>query len=137
MPFWRRSMHEVFFTISPKKINLSLNKTVNKPIVKIGNEIIFTLTLKNEGPQPATGVEVKDLLPAGLTYVAGNSTIPINTSYNATTGILDLSALTINNGQTVVLKIAAILNTINLKLNTTEVFKTEQIDINSTPDNSN
>lgn len=124
-------------TITAKKIDLSLVKTVDKSVVKVGNTVVFTLKLNNTGPQSATGVQVKDLLPSGLTYDAGNSTIPDNTTYNASTGIWDLTARTISNGETITLKIAAIVNTVDFKLNTTEIFKTEQIDIDSTPNNNN
>ena len=124
-------------TITAKKIDLSLVKTVDKPVVKIGDTVVFTLTLKNNGPQEATGVEVKDELPTGLTYDLSNSTIPTNTTYTAGTGIWDLSGRTIASGATVVLQIAATVNTVNFKLNTTEVFKTEQKDVDSIPDSSN
>ena len=112
-------------------------KTVDKPVVKIGDTVIFTLTLKNNGPQLATGVEVKDELPTGLTYDLNNSDIPNNTSYNAGTGVWDLSGRTIASGATVVLKIAATVNTVNFKLNTTEIFKTEQKDTDSNPGSGN
>ncbi len=124
-------------TIIAKKIDLSLIKTVDKPVVKIGDTVIFTLTLKNTGPQTATGVEVKDVLPAGLTYNVSSSTIPNNTVYNAATGIWDISGRNIASGATLILKIAATVNTVNFKLNTTEITKTEQIDIDSIPNNSN
>ena len=99
--------------------------------------MVFTLTLKNDGPQQATGVQVKDILPNGLTYDAGNSVIPNNTSYNSVSGIWDLSSIIISNGATVVLQIVATVNTVNFKLNTTEIFKTEQKDADSIPNNSN
>ena len=124
-------------TITAKKVDLSLVKTVDKPVVKIGDTVVFTLTLKNNGPQEATGVEVKDELPTGLTYDLSNSTIPTNTTYTAGTGIWDLSGRTIASGATVVLQIAATVNTVNFKLNTTEVFKTEQKDVDSIPNSSN
>jgi uncharacterized repeat protein (TIGR01451 family) len=114
-----------------------LVKTVDKPVVKIGDIVMFTLTLKNTGPQAATGVEVKDLLPSGLTYNLASSTIPNNTTYNATTGIWDISGRNIGSGQTLILKIAATVNTVNFKLNTTEIFKTEQIDTDSIPNSNN
>mgnify|MGYP000359685435 CR=1 FL=1 len=124
-------------TITAKKIDLSLIKTIDKPVVKIGDTVVFTLTLKNEGPQQATGVQVKDLLPAGLSYDLGNSTIPTNTTYNSVSGIWDLSGITIANSVTIVLEIAATVDTVNFKLNKTEIYKTEQIDVDSTPDNNN
>lgn len=124
-------------TITAKKIDLTLTKLVNKSVVKIGGEVVFTLSLKNNGPQSATGVQVKDLLPTGLTYVSGNSTIPTNTTYTPGTGIWDLSGITINNGQTIVLKIAASVTSTNFKLNGTEVFSTQQIDTDSIPNSKN
>ncbi|WP_298779113.1 DUF11 domain-containing protein [uncultured Polaribacter sp.] len=124
-------------TITAKKIDLSLLKTVDKPIVKVGDTVIFTLTLKNKGPQSATGIEVKDLLPTGLTYDSNNSTIPNNTTYTESTGIWDLSGVTLASGETVVIQIAATVSTINFKLNTTEIYTTEQIDLDSNPNSSN
>ena len=124
-------------TITAKKIDLSLIKTINKPVVKIGDVVVFTLTLKNTGPKSATGVQVKDLLPAGLSYDLSSSTIPTNTTYNSVSGIWDLSGITLANGVTIVLEIAAIVDTVNFKLNKTEIYKTEQIDVDSTPDNNN
>ena len=125
------------FTIVPQKINLALTKTVSKAIAELNSIIEFTITLKNNGPNQATGVEVKDLLPPGLSFDATNSVIPVNTTYNANTGIWDLSALTITSGQTLVLKIAAVVNTLNINVNTSEVFKADQIDVNSTPNSNN
>ena len=124
-------------TITAKKIDLSLIKTINKPVVKIGDVVVFILTLKNTGPKSATGVQVKDLLPAGLSYDLSSSTIPTNTTYNSVSGIWDLSGITLANGVTIVLEIAAIVDTVNFKLNKTEIYKTEQIDVDSTPDNNN
>ncbi|WP_189663007.1 DUF11 domain-containing protein [Polaribacter sp. IC073] len=125
------------FTIIAKKADLTLIKIINKPVVKIGDEVIFTLSLKNNGPQAATGVQVKDLLPSGLTYNAANSTIPANTTYISGTGIWDVSAVTLTNGETIILKIAASVTGNDFKLNTTEIFRTEQKDVDSVPNNGN
>ncbi|MCI2230254.1 DUF11 domain-containing protein [Polaribacter sp. MSW13] len=123
------------FTITAKKIDLRLIKEVDKSVVKIGNEITFTLTLKNYGPQGATGVQVEDKLPAGLTF--SSSVLAANTTYTPGTGIWDLSGRTIASGESILLKIKAIANTKNIQLNTAEIIKTEQKDVNSTPNNGN
>ena len=124
------------FTIVSKKIDLSITKTVDKPIVKLNETILFTLTVTNKGPNTATNLQIKDLLPTGLEYVALGSVIPINTSYNAITGIWDFSSKDILKDESIVLKIKAKVTAVNsLVLNKTEVFKTEQLDVNSIPNN--
>lgn len=117
--------------------DLSLTKMVDKGVLKVGATAIFTLTLKNDGPLSATGVQVKDALPVGLTYNAGSSTIPASTTYTSGTGIWDLSALTITSGQTITIKIAATVTSIGIKLNTAEIVSGDQIDTDSTINNSN
>ncbi len=117
--------------------DLSLVKTASKGVYKIGGTAVFTLTLKNDGPLDATGVQVRDLLPSGLTYNAGSSTIPSNTTYDSGTGVWDLSGLTISNGQTVTLQIAATVNTSGIKLNTAEIINSDQSDTDSTTNNGN
>lgn len=124
-------------TITAKKIDLTLTKSVDKAVAKVGGKVVFTITIHNNGPEPATGVQIKDILPTGLAYVFNDSTVPVNTSYTASTGIWDLSNVTLYNGQTVVLKIAATVIDSSIKLNTSEIFKTEQIDIDSNPNSGN
>ncbi|WP_299064059.1 hypothetical protein [uncultured Polaribacter sp.] len=119
-------------------IDLNITKKVDKPILKIGETVIFTLVLTNAGPQPATNVQVRDLLPAGLTYNAASSVIATNTTYNPTTGIWDLSSLTIGVNDSVELKIAAIINTLGVIItNNTEIFSTTETDKDSTPNSNN
>ncbi len=36
-----------------------------------GSELVYTVTVTNEGPSPAAGVQVVDTLPAGVTFVSG------------------------------------------------------------------
>ena len=117
--------------------DLSLVKTVNKGVLKVGTTAIFTLRLKNDGPLNATGVQVRDVLPAGLTYDAASSTIPANTTYDSGTGIWDLSGLSIANGQTIALQIAATVTTSGIKLNTAEIISSDQSDTDSTTNNGN
>ncbi|QTE24151.1 DUF11 domain-containing protein [Polaribacter cellanae] len=124
------------FTITAKKIDLSIEKKVDKPIVKKGDNVTFTISITNKGPQVATGVEIKDLLPSGLTYVSLGSIIPTNTTYNAVTGIWKLTR-DIQNNETITLTLKAKVTATNIVLNTTEVFKTEQKDLDSNPNSKN
>ncbi|WP_375241152.1 DUF11 domain-containing protein, partial [Polaribacter sp.] len=112
--------------------------TVDKSVVKLNDIVTFTLTLSNKGPDAATGIQVKDLLPSGLEYVALGSEIPVNTTYNSITGIWDVSALDLLQNNSTVLKIRAKVTDLNvLIINKTEVFKTEQKDLDSFPNSGN
>ena len=69
-----------FFTA---QTDLKLTKTANKPTVKKGDTLTYTLTLENESDTDATGVVVNDKLPTTLTYV---SHLPATASYDSATG---------------------------------------------------
>ena len=57
-------------TETPQQADLSVTKTVSDATPNVGDQITFTVTLSNQGPDTATGVQVTDLLPAGLTFVS-------------------------------------------------------------------
>ena len=117
--------------------DLSLTKTVDNAIVKIGDTVIFTLKITNSGPESAFGVQVTDALPTGLTYDASNSVIPSGTTYNSVAYIWDLSGIEIANGQTMELKIGAIVGSSGIITNVSEVTQNNQSDPDSTPNNGN
>ena len=53
--------------------DLSVNKTGPATVVA-GNQIVYNVTVANQGPSVAQDVDLKDLLPAGVSYVGGQST---------------------------------------------------------------
>lgn len=61
--------------------DLSITKAVNNATPRVNTNIAFTLSVKNNGTNPATAVKVTDLLPNGYTFISSNGT------YNSTTGI--------------------------------------------------
>ncbi|MBK8492582.1 MAG: DUF11 domain-containing protein [Saprospirales bacterium] len=69
--------------MTPQVADLSLTKTVDNATPNVGSQVVFTITVNNAGPDAATNVTVKDLLPAGLSYVSDNS----GGNYNDVTGI--------------------------------------------------
>ena len=74
-----------------QQADLAVAKTVNDPTPNAGDNVTFTVTLTNLGPNDATGVQVQDLLPSGLTYV---SSIPSQGSYDNGTGAWSVGPVT-------------------------------------------
>jgi uncharacterized repeat protein (TIGR01451 family) len=85
--------------------DLELTKLADKTMVVSGNTLTYTLTLKNTGTAAATGVKVKDSIPAGLTYV---SSVPSQGTYTKDTGIWDVGNVAI--GATLTLTITVTVN---------------------------
>jgi len=110
--------------------DLSLTKTVDHAIPKIGDNIVFTLIVANNGPEDATGVKVTDVLPEGLTYVSNNAD-STGTTYSS--NIWDIGNL--NVGDTVTLNITATVTTEVAIKNIAEVTASNQSDVDSVPDN--
>src|SRR5262249_44877676 len=55
-------------TATPQQADLALTKTVSNPTPNVGDTITYTVTLTNNGPNAATGVQVSDPLPAALSF---------------------------------------------------------------------
>src|SRR5262249_10304735 len=84
-------------TVTPPVADLRIVKTVSNPTPNVGDTITFTVTLTDLGPDKATGVQVSDLLPAGLTFV---SSAPSQGTYNGTTGVWNVGTVTTTTAQT-------------------------------------
>ena len=119
------------FTVNAPQIDLSLTKTVDNTNPLIGETIQFTIGLTNDGPSHATGVQVRDVLPAGLQYVS--STPQIGT-YNSVTGIWNVGSLEASATTTLIIN-ATPLGT-GVVTNMAEVINADQPDADSTPDNN-
>ena len=61
-----------------------MTKTVDNPTPNVGSNVDFTISLSDLGPGNATGVNVSDVLPAGLTYVSSTAS---QGTYNSSTGV--------------------------------------------------
>ncbi|MER5864774.1 isopeptide-forming domain-containing fimbrial protein [Kitasatospora sp. NPDC002040] len=68
---------------------LTVTKTVDKSAVLIGGQAVFTVTVKNDGPNAAANVVLTDQLPAGLAWVSDDSA----GKYDKTTGKWTVGAL--------------------------------------------
>jgi len=59
--------------VSNTSADVSLQTRVSNRTPNVGDEVEYTLTLTNDGPQDATGVEVTSRLPAGLAFVSATA----------------------------------------------------------------
>lgn len=117
--------------LTPPTIDLSLQKSVNNTAPQVGQNVVFTVILTNNGPSNGTGIAVTDVLPTGMTFV---SSTPTQGTYNSTTGLWTVGGL--NAGAMVTLNITATVATGGNKTNTAQVSAADQFDIDSTPANS-
>jgi uncharacterized repeat protein (TIGR01451 family) len=56
-------------------MDLAIEKTADVETVTVGGTLTYTITVTNAGPDTATGVEVTDPMPTGLTFVSAVSTL--------------------------------------------------------------
>jgi N-acetylglucosamine-6-sulfatase len=75
--------------------DLSLTKVDSSDPVHIGEDLTYTLTVANAGPDPAEEVTVSDALPAGVTYL---STSASQGSCSEAEGTVDCSLGTLASG---------------------------------------
>jgi len=70
--------------------DIGIAKSVSNATPAVGANVTFTVTARNNGADPATSVQVTDLVPAGLTFV---SAAPSQGVYTPGTGIWNVGPL--------------------------------------------
>jgi len=96
---------EASVTVTPvAAANVSIVKTADNTSPYTGQQIKFTLTAANNGPNTATNVFVYDTLKQGYSLV---TPLPSGVTYNATNHILTWTIGTLTNGQSVAVDINA------------------------------
>ena len=81
-----------------KIVNLNIVNSANNGKLNVGDTGQFTITIKNNGPDDATNINIKDLLPAGFTATAtlGNydgTTWTINNLASGSSATLTLTGI--------------------------------------------
>lgn len=112
-------------------VDLEVTKSVptGQEAVHVGDEVTYTVTVANDGPSDATGVELTDVLPAGVTYEADDS----GGDYDPTTGVWDVGD--VEAGDSVSLAVTVTVVAAGDITNVAEVTDVEEDDVDSTPDN--
>jgi len=118
-------------TVTPTVADLSVTKTVDNPTQSVNQNVVFTITVANGGPDAATNVSLTDVLPAGLSLVSSTAS---QGSYNSSTGVWTIG--TINSAANATLTITATVIGVGQKSNTAQISASDQFDPDSTPGNS-
>ncbi|MFD1543499.1 DUF7507 domain-containing protein [Nonomuraea guangzhouensis] len=71
-------------------VDLSVVKSADATRVTVGQTVTYRVTVRNAGPNDATGVTVKDMLPANLAFV---SAMAANGTYTPANGMWTVGAL--------------------------------------------
>ncbi|MCF6182500.1 Ig-like domain-containing protein [Lutibacter sp.] len=120
----------VAITIIEDMSDLSMVKTVDNITPNVGENIEFTITLSNDGPNDATGVSVIDQLTSGYSFISYTASLG---DYDSTTGIWNVGI--VGNGANETLTIRAMVNASGDYTNIAEVYSANQADPNSIPGN--
>jgi large repetitive protein len=118
-------------SVTPQIADLSLTKTVDKGNPTVGEQVEFTVTVSNKGPDAATGVSVRDQVPVGMTFVSATAS---QGSYNRNSGTWTVGTLV--NGGSATLRITARVAQAGVTTNAAEVIASDQFDPNSIPNNN-
>lgn len=113
-----------------KEANLSLDKSVNDMSPNTGQDIVFTITVTNNGPEASTGSFVRDLLDPAFYYIGDDS----NGDYNNTTGLWIVGPLDV--GESLSIKITVKVLKPGIHANYAQILVDNEVDINSTPGDS-
>ncbi len=112
-------------------IDLALTVATSNQQPGLNGNVTLTVSVKNEGQNPASGVEVKDILPAGMSF---QTYATATGNYNSGTGTWTIGNVAV--GQTVTLSIVAQVTQTGIQYFTAQVSKADQTDIDSTPNNN-
>ena len=111
--------------------DLSLTKTVDNRQPAVGSQVTFTVTLHNDGPLTATGVEVTDKLPSGYAFERATAS---QGSYDSNTGVWSVGTLARGANATLQLKARVVYSAdAGAYENWAEVSASDLPDIDSVP----
>lgn len=77
-------------TVPYSTADIAVTKTVSNATPTVGEDFTFTITVANNGPGNAEGIQVNDPSPNGYSFVRYTGTGP---SYNPTSGIITVGAI--------------------------------------------
>ena len=119
---------------------MSVKKTISTQSPTIGQDVTYTIKVKNDGTVKATGVELTDILPSGVTLktvnVGGKGSTSNSTSAGITTIIWNVGEVGVTPTELTMIIVATVVKR-GLWFNTVEITKEIEVDIDSSPNNHN
>ncbi len=100
--YYKAISNTTSFVVKPKIDSMILKSTISETY-NYKDVVVWTLNITNNGPNNATGVVVRDILPEGLIYITDDSG-----RYNNLTGIIELGDLKV--GQSILINIVTEVN---------------------------
>ncbi len=123
---------DLYITEAGPVSDLSLTKTVSNAAPAYGAAISYTLQVTNAGPNAATGVVVRDLLPVGVNFVSASGF----GSYDAVTGNWTVGSIPVGTTRTLTINVTVNASAGATVTNAAEIFASGLTDPDSTPNNS-
>lgn len=114
--------------VKPKKVDLVVGKVVSSPTPQVGDTITYTLLVRNGGDDDATGVVVRDDLPAGMTFVSAVG----DGAYDPIAGLWSVGAVA-KDGEAI-LTISVLVSTGSPTVNLATIEEVDQFDVHSVND---
>ena len=100
--------------------NLSISNTVDKPNVKSGEELCYTLVITNTGSAPIKDIQISDKLPDEVQF--SGKVVPEGTTYDETSGLWIIPVLEQGAQATLLLKGVIKANAGESVVNTAEII---------------
>lgn len=113
-----------------KDYDLSLKKSISKKLAMLGDTLTYTIQVKNEGEATPHGVEVTDVLNAGVQYI---SSVASMGSYSEVSKKWSFDSITVGTTMTLTIKVRVVAQ--GVWFNTAEITKMTEKDRDSTPGN--
>ncbi|WP_165253200.1 SdrD B-like domain-containing protein [Paludisphaera soli] len=110
-------------SVSPQRADLGVAVVVSNATPNVGETIVYTIYLTNTGPDAATSIVLRDVLPAGVTFALAG---PGTQDYDPATGLWNVGSLPA--GGQIVLTLSAIVDDPDATVNRVEIDSVDQYD---------
>ena len=112
------------------EVDLELTKNVDNPTPLVGESVVFTIDVINQGPDAATNISVVDNIPTGYSNISNISNGGLEAGSTITWSGFDLA-----NGESTSFTFEATVEAAGDYVNVAEVTAADQADVDSTPNN--